>query len=204
MAKRELILDFSEYDLNNVVADTEEIRRYNPQRYEMEQLTAICYEDPVARHLRRLQGPRARRVLGPRPHAGHAADAGRDHVRGRRPVVQLLQPPLQADGGRHRLRRTGRRPLPRRGAAGRPLRHRLPPAEAPPLDHDLRVPVLRQPEPGLRRDSQGRFHPDRADHRRASRRRVLSPPMPIAFRARPRTSPAGSRRARRPGRCGSC
>ncbi len=47
MAKKELILDFSEYDLNRVVADAEEIRRYNPQRYEMEQLTAICHEDPV-------------------------------------------------------------------------------------------------------------------------------------------------------------
>lgn len=47
MAKRELILDFSAYDLNHVVADVEEIRRYNPQRFEMEQLTAICYEDPV-------------------------------------------------------------------------------------------------------------------------------------------------------------
>ena len=46
MAKKELIIDFSEYDLNQVVADTEEIRRYNPQRFEMEQLTAICYEDP--------------------------------------------------------------------------------------------------------------------------------------------------------------
>jgi 3-hydroxyacyl-[acyl-carrier-protein] dehydratase len=46
VAKRELILDFSEYDLNHVVADTEEIRRYNPQRFEMEQLTATCHEDP--------------------------------------------------------------------------------------------------------------------------------------------------------------
>ncbi len=43
---RKLILDFSEYDLNRVVADVEEIRRYNPQRHEMEQLTAICHEDP--------------------------------------------------------------------------------------------------------------------------------------------------------------
>ena len=32
MAKKQLILDFSEYDLNQVVADIEEIRRYNPQR----------------------------------------------------------------------------------------------------------------------------------------------------------------------------
>ena len=45
MAKKQLILDFSEYDLNHVVADVEEIRRHNPQRFEMEQLTAICYEN---------------------------------------------------------------------------------------------------------------------------------------------------------------
>lgn len=49
MAKRDLILDFSEYDLDHIVADTEEIRRHNPQRFEMEQLTAICYED-LERH----------------------------------------------------------------------------------------------------------------------------------------------------------
>jgi 3-hydroxyacyl-[acyl-carrier-protein] dehydratase len=45
VASKELLLDFSEYDLNHVVADTEAIRRYNPQRFEMEQLTAICFED---------------------------------------------------------------------------------------------------------------------------------------------------------------
>ena len=44
MARKPLILDFSEYDLDKVVADIEEIRRYNSQRYEMEQLTAVCYE----------------------------------------------------------------------------------------------------------------------------------------------------------------
>lgn len=43
---RDLILDSSEYDLNHVIADLEEIRRYNRQRYEMEQLTAIVYVDP--------------------------------------------------------------------------------------------------------------------------------------------------------------
>ena len=42
-----LILNFSEYDVNRVVADIETVRRYNPQRFEMEQLTAICHEDPV-------------------------------------------------------------------------------------------------------------------------------------------------------------
>ena len=47
MAKKPVILDFSEYDVHNVIADIEEIRRYNPQRFEMEQLSAICFEDPV-------------------------------------------------------------------------------------------------------------------------------------------------------------
>ena len=47
MAKKELLLDFSEYDLNHVVADAEAIRRFNPQRFEMEQLSGICFEDPV-------------------------------------------------------------------------------------------------------------------------------------------------------------
>lgn len=42
---KKLILESSEYDLNNVIADVEEIRRYNRQRHEMEQLTAVCYED---------------------------------------------------------------------------------------------------------------------------------------------------------------
>lgn len=45
MPKRPLILDPSRYDLNHVIADIHEIRRYNRQRYEMEQLTAVVYED---------------------------------------------------------------------------------------------------------------------------------------------------------------
>ncbi len=45
MAARELILDPASLDLTNVIADQNEIRKYNPQRFEMEQLTAIVYED---------------------------------------------------------------------------------------------------------------------------------------------------------------
>jgi 3-hydroxyacyl-[acyl-carrier-protein] dehydratase len=45
VAKKPKILDFSAYDTNHFFSDIEEISRYNPQRYEMEQLTAICYED---------------------------------------------------------------------------------------------------------------------------------------------------------------
>ena len=45
MPERDLIIDFSAYDLNQVVADKEEIREYIPQRYAMEQLDAIVYDD---------------------------------------------------------------------------------------------------------------------------------------------------------------
>lgn len=50
MAPRELILDPATLDYKNVIADAAEIRRYNPQRFEMEQLTAIVYED-TTRHV---------------------------------------------------------------------------------------------------------------------------------------------------------
>ena len=50
MATREFILDPSTLDHDHVIADQEEIRRYNPQRFEMEQLTAIIYED-LDRHV---------------------------------------------------------------------------------------------------------------------------------------------------------
>ncbi|RMF45388.1 MAG: beta-hydroxyacyl-ACP dehydratase [Planctomycetota bacterium] len=50
MAARELILDPASLDLTNIIADQEEIRKYNPQRFEMEQLTAIVYED-LQRHV---------------------------------------------------------------------------------------------------------------------------------------------------------
>ncbi len=45
MSVKELLLDFSEIDFNHVVADLAEIRRFNPQRFEMEQLTAIIFDD---------------------------------------------------------------------------------------------------------------------------------------------------------------
>ncbi|HEY4313583.1 MAG TPA: 3-hydroxyacyl-ACP dehydratase FabZ family protein [Pirellulales bacterium] len=45
MSSKDLILDFAAYDLNRTVADIEEIRRWNPQRFEMEQLTAVVFDD---------------------------------------------------------------------------------------------------------------------------------------------------------------
>ena len=45
MAPRDFIIDPGTYDLDTVIADIHEIRRWNRQRFEMEQLTAIVYED---------------------------------------------------------------------------------------------------------------------------------------------------------------
>ena len=45
MPKKALIIEFCDYDLNHVIATIDDIRRYNPQRFEMEQLTAIVFED---------------------------------------------------------------------------------------------------------------------------------------------------------------
>lgn len=45
MPPRDLIIQPTEYDLGQVLADLEEIRRWNMQRFEMEQLTAIVHED---------------------------------------------------------------------------------------------------------------------------------------------------------------
>ena len=39
------LFEVSQLDFGRVVADREEIRRYNPQRFEMEQLTAIVHLD---------------------------------------------------------------------------------------------------------------------------------------------------------------
>jgi len=45
VAPRDYIIHPSAYDLNRVIADIHEIRRWNMQRFEMEQLTAIVHED---------------------------------------------------------------------------------------------------------------------------------------------------------------
>jgi 3-hydroxyacyl-[acyl-carrier-protein] dehydratase len=47
VAKKPLLVDLSQIDFNRPTATLEQIRRYNPQRFEMEQLTAIVLEDPV-------------------------------------------------------------------------------------------------------------------------------------------------------------
>ena len=46
-----LLYDLTLVDPDNVRMSIEEIRRYNPQRYEMEQLTALVHMDRDARTL---------------------------------------------------------------------------------------------------------------------------------------------------------
>ena len=46
MSGKDLIVDLSTIDFSNTVAGLEEIRRHNPQRDAMEQLTAIVHDDP--------------------------------------------------------------------------------------------------------------------------------------------------------------
>lgn len=45
MIKKEFLVPPDRYDFNHLVADLTEIRRYNSQRFEMEQLTGIVYEN---------------------------------------------------------------------------------------------------------------------------------------------------------------
>ena len=43
---RDLIIDPADIDCSQIVADLDKIRTHNPQRHQMEQLTAIVYDDP--------------------------------------------------------------------------------------------------------------------------------------------------------------
>src|SRR5688572_29735099 len=44
MALKDLIIDLAKIDFSRIISGPEEIRRYNPQRFAMEQLSAIVYE----------------------------------------------------------------------------------------------------------------------------------------------------------------
>ena len=46
MTAIEPIFDYASMDLNHVIADRDQLRAVNPQRFEMEQLTAIVHDDP--------------------------------------------------------------------------------------------------------------------------------------------------------------
>jgi 3-hydroxyacyl-[acyl-carrier-protein] dehydratase len=45
LAGKDLLVDLDSLDPNALVANIDEIRKYNPQRFEMEQLTAVIYYD---------------------------------------------------------------------------------------------------------------------------------------------------------------
>ena len=45
MVSKDPLIPFSKYDVDVVIADIDIIRKYNPQRYEIEQLSAVVFED---------------------------------------------------------------------------------------------------------------------------------------------------------------
>jgi len=45
LSKKAVIVDPSRYDLSKPLVDIETIRKYNKQRYEMEQISAVVYEN---------------------------------------------------------------------------------------------------------------------------------------------------------------
>ena len=44
MASKDFLVDLDQIDFDNPIAEVDDIRDYNPQRHEMEQLSAIVYE----------------------------------------------------------------------------------------------------------------------------------------------------------------
>ena len=45
MVTKEFLVDLDQIDMENIIADRDEIARLNPQRFEMEQLSAVVYLD---------------------------------------------------------------------------------------------------------------------------------------------------------------
>ena len=41
MVAKEFLVDLDQIDMENVIADRDEIAKHNPQRFEMEQLSAV-------------------------------------------------------------------------------------------------------------------------------------------------------------------
>ena len=126
VAGKSFIVDPATIDLNHVVADIDEIRRCNQQRYEMEMLTAVVHIDPATGLI-----------------VGYK-DVGESEfwVRGHMPSRPLMPGVLMCEvaaqlcsfaaqtgpprAGCRWIRRTGRRTIPRAGPAGRSIGHGLP------------------------------------------------------------------------------
>ena len=90
--KGNFIVDLALLDLDRPIADIEAIRAQNPQRHEMEQLSAILYEDldlNVCAALKEV-GEDEFWVRGHMP--GDAHHARRGDARSRCTAVELLQP----------------------------------------------------------------------------------------------------------------
>ena len=107
MAAKELLFDLSLIDFDKPTADIHEIRKYNPQRFEMEQLTAIVYEDTERKVCVGYKdvGPDEFWVRGHMP--GMPLMPGVVMLEVRRSNVQLFHPAVQhARGGDGRIRRS--------------------------------------------------------------------------------------------------
>ena len=80
LVENKFIIDPSLLDFDNPIADIDAIREMNPQRFEMEQLTSILYEDVERNILRCAEKCHRRRVLDSGPHARYATDARHRHA----------------------------------------------------------------------------------------------------------------------------
>jgi hypothetical protein len=140
---KDLVVDIAEIDLNHIVADIDEIRRYNPQRYEAEQLTAIVLED-------------AERIIC----VGYKDVTDHEFwVRGHMPGMPIMPGVVMCEAAAQMcsyftvkynllgapgiivgLGRPGGHPLSRSRATWRSPRHRLPAAQGAQRRHD-RLPV---------------------------------------------------------------
>ena len=155
------LVDPAAIDTSRVLVDREGIGRCNPQRFEMEQLTAIVHLD--------LEN---KLVIGYK-------DVKPDEfwVRGHMPDYPLMPGVLiceaaaqlssffcnaspAAQGRIHRFRRHGGRAVPRPGPARRSARARCQGRAAPPPAHDVRLSGFRRHQHGL----------PRQDHRRSLHR----------------------------------
>ena len=86
------LIDPDALDTSRVLVDREGIRRCNPQRFEMEQLTAIIHIDVENKLIIGYKDVEAGEFWVRGPHARLPALARRAHVRGGRPAFELLLP----------------------------------------------------------------------------------------------------------------
>ena len=105
--------DYTKFDFDKPIFTIDDIRRVNPQRDEMEQLTAIVHVDREKNGVVGYKDVTTAGILDAGTHARLSDHAGRDPLRMCGPGGQLLRPQVQYPGRRFPgLRRNGRCPFP--------------------------------------------------------------------------------------------